>query len=205
MWITLNWLTVCSSGFYEQGAKPSGSTQSQHYINQLDYHELPKKDLAPVCLYKFHISGDFGGPYVWGDLESENYREQNSHPTIRSVHVLHATLYKMFLLSDNCILRDSYPTVVLSKVTNLFSDMSYVAVCEANRHVYIYRQPVALATELRNRRTGQYVARTAKQQLVNLDSMSEVLGVHASCNMLYVLTVDTLYALRVSYGSSAES
>lgn len=83
--------------------------------------------------------------------------------------------------------------------------MSYVAVCEANRHVYIYRQPVALATELRNRRTGQHVARTAKQQLVNLDSMSEVLGVHASCNMLYVLTVDTLYALRVNCGSSAES
>jgi hypothetical protein len=82
--------------------------------------------------------------------------------------------------------------------------MSYVAVCEANRHVYIYRQPVALATELRNRRTGQHVARTAKQQLVNLDSMSEVLGVHASCNMLYVLTVDTLYGLRVNYGSSAE-
>lgn len=100
---------------------------------------------------------------------------------------------------------DLYPAVVLLKVTNLFSDMSYVAVCEANRHVYIYRQPVALATELRNRRTGQHVARTAKQQLVNLDSVSEVLGVHASCNMLYVLTVDTLYALRVSYGSSAES
>ena len=98
-----------------------------------------------------------------------------------------------------------YPIVVLLKVTNLFSDMSYVAVCEANRHVYIYRQPVALATELRNRRTGQHVARTAKQQLVNLESMSEVLGVHASCNMLYVLTVDTLYALRVNYGSSAES
>lgn len=121
-----------------------------------------------------------------------------------SVDVLHAPLYKMFLLNDNCILRDLYPTLVLLKVTNLFSDMSYVAVCEANRHVYIYRQPVALATELRNRRTGQHVARVAKQHLVNLDSMSEVLGVHASCNMLYVLTVDTLYALHVNYGSSAE-
>ncbi|GFG37003.1 hypothetical protein Cfor_05418 [Coptotermes formosanus] len=84
-------------------------------------------------------------------------------------------------------------------------DMSYVAVCEANRHVYIYQQPVAIATELRNRRTGQHVACTAKQQLVNLDSVSEVLGVHASFHMLYVLTVDTLYALRVNYSSSAES
>jgi len=105
MWIIMNWLTVCSSGFYEQGAKPSGSTQAQHYINQLDYHELLKKDLALVSLYELHISGDYGGQYVWGDLESENYREQNSHPTNCSVHVLHTPLYKMYLLNDNWILR----------------------------------------------------------------------------------------------------
>lgn len=85
------------------------------------------------------------------------------------------------------------------------TDMSYVAVCEGSRHIYIYRQPVAIATELRNRRTGQHMTCVAKQQLVNLDSMSEVLGVHASCHMLYVLTVDTLYALRVSYNPSPES
>lgn len=77
-------------------------------------------------------------------------------------------------------------------------DMSYVAVCEASRHIYIYRQPVAIATELRNRHTGQHIAHVAKHQLVNLDSMSEVLGVHASCHMLYVLTMDTLYALRIN-------
>lgn len=85
------------------------------------------------------------------------------------------------------------------------TDMSYVAVCEGSRHIYIYRQPVAIATELRNRRTGQHVTRVAKQQLVNLDSVSQVLGVHASCHMLYVLTVDTLFALRVSYNPSPES
>jgi hypothetical protein len=83
--------------------------------------------------------------------------------------------------------------------------MSYVAVCEASHHIYIYRQPVAIATELRNRRTGQHMAHIAKQQLVNLDSMSQVLGVHASCHMLYVLTVDTLYALHIGYNSSPES
>jgi hypothetical protein len=83
--------------------------------------------------------------------------------------------------------------------------MSYVVVCEASRHIYIYRQPVAIATELRNRRTGQHVAHIAKQQLVNLDSSSEVLGVHASSHMLYVLTVDTLYALHVNYGPGPES
>jgi hypothetical protein len=78
------------------------------------------------------------------------------------------------------------------------TDMSYVAVCEASHHIYIYRQPVPIATEFRNRHTGQHIARVARQQLVNLDSNSEVLGVHASCNMLYVLTMDTLYALCIS-------
>jgi hypothetical protein len=82
--------------------------------------------------------------------------------------------------------------------------MSYVAVCEASHHIYIYRQPVAIATELRNRHTGQHVAHVAKQQVVNLDS-SEVLGLHASCHTLYVLTADTLYALRINYSPGPES
>jgi hypothetical protein len=85
------------------------------------------------------------------------------------------------------------------------TDMSYVAVCEASRHIYIYRQPVAISTELRNRRTGQHMAHVAKHQLVNLDSMSEVLGVQASRHMLYVLTVDTLYSLRINCNPSPES
>ena len=61
MSIILNWLTVCSNGFYKQGAKPSGSTQTQHYITQLDYLVLKK---SCTCLYELHTSGDFGGPYV---------------------------------------------------------------------------------------------------------------------------------------------
>jgi hypothetical protein len=83
--------------------------------------------------------------------------------------------------------------------------MSYVAVCTTTHHIYIYWQPVAIATELKNRRTGQHVAHVAKMQVVKLDSMSQVIGVHASCHMLYVLTVDTLYALHVSYNPSRES
>ncbi|XP_069701617.1 nudC domain-containing protein 1 isoform X2 [Periplaneta americana] len=83
-------------------------------------------------------------------------------------------------------------------------DMSYVAICEASRHIYIYRQPAAISTELRNRRTGQQVAHIAKQQLVNLDSTAEMLGVYASNHILYVLTLDTLYALRISCNSGNE-
>ena len=83
--------------------------------------------------------------------------------------------------------------------------MSFVAVCEASRHIYIYRQPVAILSELRNRRTGQQVASVAKQQLVNLDTITEVLGIHASNQMLYILTSNTLFALHVNQGNNSES
>ncbi|XP_067012724.2 nudC domain-containing protein 1 isoform X2 [Anabrus simplex] len=78
------------------------------------------------------------------------------------------------------------------------SDLTYVAVCEAVSHVYIYRQPRVLATEMRNRRTGRRVAHTAQQQLVNLDTNKEVLGVHASPRILYILTSDTILALHIN-------
>nr|CAD7268219.1 unnamed protein product [Timema shepardi] len=84
------------------------------------------------------------------------------------------------------------------KFTVCAPDLSYVAVCEATRHIYLYRQPSTISTELRNRRTGEHVAHVAKQQLVSLDSTSEVLGVHASNHVLYVLTSDILYTLQVN-------
>nr|CAD7416679.1 unnamed protein product [Timema poppensis] len=70
------------------------------------------------------------------------------------------------------------------KFTVCSPDLSYVAVCEATRHIYLYRQPSTISTELRNRRTGEHVAHVAKQQLVSIDSTSEVLGVHASNHVL---------------------
>ena len=58
---------------------------------------------------------------------------------------------------------------------------SYSAICDNSRHVYIYRQPQALAeeTELRNRRSGQRVAAVARQQVVTLDTTADILGLAA--------------------------
>lgn len=72
--------------------------------------------------------------------------------------------------------------------------MSFAAICDASRHVYIYRQ-LSLGTELRNRRSGRRIAQIAKQQLVQLPSDSQVLGCQATPKHLYVLTEDSLIKL----------
>ncbi|XP_063236052.1 nudC domain-containing protein 1 [Bacillus rossius redtenbacheri] len=83
------------------------------------------------------------------------------------------------------------------KFTVCAPDLSYVAVCEATRRVYLYRQPGAVAGELRNRATGRRVARVAKQQLASLDTDAEVLGAHGSGTALFLLLPEALVALRV--------
>ncbi|KAK3912429.1 NudC domain-containing protein 1 [Frankliniella fusca] len=74
-------------------------------------------------------------------------------------------------------------------------DMSYAAVCDTSRHVYLYRQPSAVGSELRNRSTGRRVPQVAKQQLVQLESDCHVLGCHATSNYLFLLTDEALFKL----------
>jgi hypothetical protein len=47
-------------------------------------------------------------------------------------------------------------------------DLSYVAICDRSRHVYVYRQPADMADgcDLRNRKTGQSVKQISKQQVI---------------------------------------
>lgn len=72
-------------------------------------------------------------------------------------------------------------------------DMSYVAICDSSRHVYLYRQPSAVGGELRNRTTGRRVAQIAKQHLVQLESDSHILGCNATSNHLCILTEEAFY------------
>ena len=76
---------------------------------------------------------------------------------------------------------------------------SYSAICDNSRHVYIYRQPQALAeeTELRNRRSGQRVAAVARQQVVTLDTTADILGLAALPSCLVVLTRTKLYTCHL--------
>lgn len=92
-----------------------------------------------------------------------------------------------------------------SKTTAKFtcgaSDLSYVAVADVRSHVYVFFQPEALTSELRNRKSGQRLHKVSRQLVISLKTHSEVLGMCASPGMLFVLTDKMLYAYCLRSGS----
>lgn len=76
-------------------------------------------------------------------------------------------------------------------------DFSYAAVCDCTRHTYIYRQPAAINTPLRNRKTGRQVMAIAKQQVLSLEGAEEILGVQATNKFLFILTPRRLHAVNM--------
>ncbi len=58
-------------------------------------------------------------------------------------------------------------------------------------------QDLAEETELRNRRSGQKVSQVAKQQVITLDSQSDILGLVALSSVLVVLTKDKLFSCQL--------
>lgn len=83
------------------------------------------------------------------------------------------------------------------KFTACSPDFTFVAIAENQRHVFIYRQPVAISTSLRNRKTNEMVSRVAKQHLVTLECNHTVEGLIATTNRLYILTTQSLYCVQV--------
>ena len=77
-------------------------------------------------------------------------------------------------------------------------DHSYVAVCDCTRHVYVYRQPAAIANPLRNRKTGRQVAAVAKQQVVALESVEDIVGCQATNEYLFVVAGKKLCVVQVN-------
>uniref|UniRef100_T1J4A4 NudC domain-containing protein 1 n=1 Tax=Strigamia maritima TaxID=126957 RepID=T1J4A4_STRMM len=89
--------------------------------------------------------------------------------------------------------------VQASKENRKFSTCSpngaFAIVCDTRRHLYVYHRPVA--SQIRNRRNGMQNASVARQQVINLDSPDEIIGIHASTNNVFVLTKNTLFAIHV--------
>ena len=79
-------------------------------------------------------------------------------------------------------------------------DCSYVCVADSRKHVYVYKQDAELSAEtlLRNRRTGQGVARVAKQFLITLESDAEIHGLFCHDEYLVVLLADACFFYRVN-------
>ncbi|VEN59571.1 unnamed protein product [Callosobruchus maculatus] len=77
-------------------------------------------------------------------------------------------------------------------------DLSYTVICESTRHLFIYRQNRSVTdTELRNRSTGRRVHSVAEQQVVNIPVDEEILGIHATNNVLFLLLEKSIVALKM--------
>lgn len=79
------------------------------------------------------------------------------------------------------------------KFTCCSPDMSYAVICETKSRVFVYRRSTAVSTDLCNRKTSTKVSKIARQQLINLESTSPILGIYAANQYLFVLTSDTFY------------
>ncbi|XP_045606303.2 nudC domain-containing protein 1 isoform X2 [Procambarus clarkii] len=82
----------------------------------------------------------------------------------------------------------------MAKFTCSSADASYVAVADVKSHIYVFFQPEAFGGELRNRKSGKRMNTVARQLVISLKTHSEILGLHASPGVLFVLTDETLYA-----------
>ncbi|EFO18721.1 hypothetical protein LOAG_09774 [Loa loa] len=104
---------------------------------------------------------------------------------------------------------NAFGYVQASKTQRKFStcptDCSYAVIIEAKRHAFVYWQPTAVTSDLRNRKTGRRVAGIAKQQLISLSKPSEscdanavtenIVGVHADNEFLFILTTTDIFAV----------
>ncbi|CAH1968283.1 unnamed protein product [Acanthoscelides obtectus] len=77
-------------------------------------------------------------------------------------------------------------------------DLSYSVISESTRHLFIYRQDRSITdTELRNRSTGRRIHSVAEQQVVNIPVDEEILGIHATNNILYLLLETSIVSLQM--------
>lgn len=89
----------------------------------------------------------------------------------------------------------------MRKFTCASPDLSFAAICDVSRHIYVYRQPASISSgcELRNRKSGQKVEKVAKQQVITLQENNEdILGAVATSGTLFVVTLNTVFAIRIN-------
>ena len=97
---------------------------------------------------------------------------------------------------------NAFGFVLASKTSRKFTccspDFSYAVVCDSNRHVYVYRQPAAITTDLRNRKTGRQVAEVASQHCISLDVDDQIAGVHVNNEKIILMVADVMHVFRIN-------
>lgn len=97
---------------------------------------------------------------------------------------------------------NAFGYVQASKQTRKFTtcppDCSYVVISDTVRHLYMYRQAVSVSTPLRNRKTGQQVSSVAKQQVIALEAVDNIIGLQATNDKIFAMTESLLHMIKVS-------
>ncbi|CAH0722115.1 unnamed protein product, partial [Brenthis ino] len=77
-------------------------------------------------------------------------------------------------------------------------NFSYSVVCEATRHIFIYKSSANQDCQLRKRTAGVMKnIKIGQQHVVNIDKYGEVLGIHATNDYLFILTETNFVAIGV--------
>lgn len=96
---------------------------------------------------------------------------------------------------------NAFGYVQASKQQKKFStcppDFSYAIISDCSKHCYIYRQPLAITSSIRNRKTGHQVTAVAKQQVISLEAAENIMGVQATNSYLFILTPTKLLAVNM--------
>lgn len=77
-------------------------------------------------------------------------------------------------------------------------NFTYSVVCEASRHIFIYRSATSEDCQLRKRNAGVMKnIKIGQQYVFNIDKYGEVIGINATNNYLFILTETSLIALQI--------
>uniref|UniRef100_A0A0P4VSJ2 NudC domain-containing protein 1 n=1 Tax=Scylla olivacea TaxID=85551 RepID=A0A0P4VSJ2_SCYOL len=173
-----------------------------------DPEQLEDCDTAAEDLLLMRLDGSSHQLTNYGQLGATQHLfnmqvDEASVPAFCIRHDVDAVLWqpKREVQFDHLATYHAFGFVRASKTTAKFTcgaqDLSYVAVAEVRSHVYVFFQPEGLQGELRNRKSGRRLHKVSRQLVISLKSHSEVLGLCATPNILFVLTDKTLYAYCV--------
>jgi len=168
-------------------------TQVNTNSNQWLFNVLLSADTSPALCLRHDVDGFIWQPEIPAITDT-------SPPTQPEIPAITDTSPPISWLHVGTF--NAFGYVQASKQQRKFSvcapNLSFVAIADCTRHLYVYHRPKPVATSLHNRKTGQKVGAVARQQVVSLESTDEILGLGANDTHIFVLCRRVLYAVRVA-------
>lgn len=77
-------------------------------------------------------------------------------------------------------------------------NFAYSVVCEATTHIFIYKKSSDSNCHLRKRIGTEVTSiKHGQQRIINVNKYGEILGIHATNEYLFVLTINNLIAIQI--------